>query len=318
MHTLDNWRCGRYNKNMLKTFAEYISPNGIYYHHSISVVKDGEKHKSFTEAHALIELLFLISGQVDYSVDGSIYRMFPGDLIVVNAQELHTLYVDPSVPYERIMLQFSPNFIPKLLEMDISTPFLNASLYRHIIPKKIVEKFKIERLFRAMKRLAASKGKYKDVQFISMIIDLIAEINMSMDLLLTSEFHLIPTYKSTNEILRTAIKYINDNLTKNITTEELTDLLGISPSYLYRFFKMKMGISLHQYIHNQKMQLAYSLINQGYQPQNVAHFLGYEYYSTFFTQFKRTFKKTPSAVIANVPAALSSDIPLKQPDDFKR
>ena len=55
-----------------------------------------------------------------------------------------------------------------------------------------------------------------------------------------------------------------------------------------------MGISLHTYIQNQKMQLALSLIRKGYTPQNVSEMLGFDYYATFFNQFKAVFGKSPN------------------------
>lgn len=55
-----------------------------------------------------------------------------------------------------------------------------------------------------------------------------------------------------------------------------------------------MGISFREYVENQKMKLASILLQQGYTAQNAADYLGYEYYKTFYLQYKRVFKASPS------------------------
>ena len=59
-------------------------------------------------------------------------------------------------------------------------------------------------------------------------------------------------------------------------------------------------------LNNQKIQLAVSLLNQGHSPQAVALHLGYEYYATFFAQFKKVVGRTPTAVMNKVPFAKTS------------
>ena len=190
---------------MLKSYVDYTSQNGIIYHHSVGTpsTRTGGYRP---ESHRRIEILFLISGKVDYSIDGSIFRISPGDLIVVNAQELHSLKIGENIPYERIMLQFDPNIIPSMNDMDLSYPFLNAHLYQHIIPKAIVEKSNVEKLLRSILPLSRSNDKFKDTRIISKIIDIIAEINQMVETLISSEYHLIPQPKSTNELLQSIIK----------------------------------------------------------------------------------------------------------------
>ena len=292
---------------MIKSFVDYLSANNFYYHHSISVPSNGNHADYRAESHRRIEVLFLISGKADYCINGSVYSISPGDLIIVNAQEIHSLKIDPSAPYERIVLQFAPNLIPSINDLDLSYPFLNAHLYQHIIPKKIVAKSQIEQSLRSILPLALSDDKYKDIKIISKITDIIAEINKLVDMLITSEFALIPQPKSTNTLLQEIIKYINDNITQNLTGTQIAQDFNISASYLYRFFKWNMKLTLHKYINNQKLQFAQSLLNQGYTPQYVSNYLGYDYYATFYTQFKNRFHRSPKSYTTKTPTDNQSD-----------
>lgn len=279
---------------MRKHLSRYISKNGIQFHHVITTAELVPHIHFGAESHSLIELLFLISGKVDYMIDGETYHVSPGDVIVVNEMELHSLYADPNLPYERIVLQFSPNFIPKSLNYDLFEPFTHSSKYQHILPRSLVERIGLSKAFKNLTNLAVIDSKFKDAYIISAIIDIIAKINESVEILLTDSYHMISTPRKTNELLHSIIEYISDHITDTITAVDIANFTGISTSYLYRFFQKNMNISLQNYIQNQKMQLARSLILKGHQPKNVAEKLGYEYYSTFFAHFKKIFKKTPT------------------------
>ena len=281
-----------YNKVMQTHYTEYMSQNGFSFHHSLSI-NESSTYKA--ESHERIEIYLLISGHVTYLIEGSVYQISPGDILIVNAKEFHSLTIDPTIAYERIKLHFLPSIIPKLKDIDLSFPFLNARLYSHIIPQKLVAQSKIKDVLRQIKSDCDVDSKYRDSLIISHIVNLITEINITVDTLLTKEIHLIPSPKSSSEILQATINYVNTHVTENIASLDIAQHLGISESYLYRFFKQKMGISLHSYIENQKMQLALSMIRQGYSLQNISDYLGYDYYATFFAQFKRIFGKPPSA-----------------------
>ena len=287
-----------YNIYMIKSYVDYLSKNGFYFHHTVST-----KPKEYTiklESHSRIEILYLISGIVDYHINGSTFKISPGDIIIVNAQELHNLHVDSSIPYERIVLQFSSGLIPKTDSMDFSYPFLNAHLYEHIIPKEIVSKTNILRTLKSISPLALTPNVYNDVKIISKIIDIIAETNKAVETLITRNYHLIPQPISPNNLLQDIIKYINKNLDKNYNIIEIANKFNISESYLHRFFKQHMNLSVFKYITNQKLEYALSLLNQGYTPQYVSNFLGYDYYTTFYTQFKKRFNKSPKAATRQV------------------
>lgn len=279
---------------MLKTFTEYnTSVNDIYYHHSITIADDNKPLTMKPESHASVELLLLISGNVEYSINGESYMITAGDLIVVNINEIHSLIVNPAVPYERMVLWFPPAFLPKLYDLDLMYPFKNANLYRHILPKNLVQNSAIPEIMGKLETQCADTTRFKDSRIITLILELAIEINRLIKFLLTDTQNLMYNPVSVNKLLHLCVDYINQNITKNITGADIAQHLHISESYLYRIFKSSMNITIHKYICNRKMQLADSLLKQGKSPQEVSDYLGYEYYSTFFMNYKKHFSRTP-------------------------
>ena len=274
--------------------TSYKSINGISYNHSLTE-KSKTAHSFYkAESHTTVELLLVLSGQVDYSIDGAQDRIGSGSLIIINAGEFHSSKIDHTTDCERINLHFSPNFIPGLKDVDANSPFSNAHLYQHVIPSEIVKKSEIEALLRKIAPYCESDTKYKDLKIISLVQDIIAELNTVVDELLSDKYHLLLAPKITNELFQEAIHYINSEITQNINVADVATALGVSESYLHRLFKKIMGISVHNYIKNQKMQLALSLLKKGHSAQNVSEMLGYEYYATFFSQFMQVFGKRPT------------------------
>ena len=277
---------------LIKKFS-YNSPNGINYHHDF--IEPSPKAHPFykAESHRVIELLFVLDGTMYYSIDGAQFTVNKGDIIIINAGEFHSSRASHKTACERLNLHFPPNFLPTL-KNDLISSFTKTNVYQHVLPKEFIFKTKILSTLKKIESLCKQTDKYKDLRIISLIQILIAEINTVIDDLLLEKYHYITPPIATNELFQSAIDHINKNIQENLTPPIISKYLGVSESYLHRLFKKHMGISIHQYIQNQKMQLARSLLQKGHAAQNVAEMLGYEYYTTFFAQFKRVFGKSPN------------------------
>lgn len=271
----------------------YKSPNGINYHHDF-IDPSPKAHPFYkAESHRVIELLYVLDGIMYYSIDGAQFTVNKGDLIIINAGEFHSSRPSHNVACERLNLHFLPTFLPSL-KNDLISTFTKTNLYQHVLPKEFVSKTKILSILRKIENISKQTDKYKDLRIISLIQVLIAEINTIIDNLLLKKYHYITPPIATNELFQSAIDYINKHIQENVSPPSIAKYLGVSESYLHRLFKKHMGISIHQYIQNQKMQLALSLLRKGHSAQNVAEMLGYEYYTTFFAQFKRVFGRSPN------------------------
>ncbi len=74
----------------------------------------------------------------------------------------------------------------------------------------------------------------------------------------------IKTYQgglSDRQILQ-ATDYISNHLTQAIKTEDLANFLGISKFHFSRLFKQSTGVSPHQYVMRQRIELAKQLLKK--------------------------------------------------------
>ena len=146
--------------------------------------------------------------------------------------------------------------------------------------------------------------EYIDLRFVVAILQIVEILNILVKNLKMQKKEISPV--KTNRISYACIQYINKNLSKNITIYDLAKELSISTSRLQHAFKDEIGITLHEYIINQKMQAAYNMLMQGTPSQVVAQELGFEYYSTFYNNYMKRFGIAPNSW-ANIHRKIESD-----------
>ena len=61
--------------------------------------------------HDFYEMFFFLAGDANYHVEGTVYSLEPGDLLILKKAEAHSLWVNRTIPYERINIGFSADAI---------------------------------------------------------------------------------------------------------------------------------------------------------------------------------------------------------------
>ncbi len=90
------------------------------------------------------------------------------------------------------------------------------------------------------------------------------------------------------------IKYINENLDKNLTLTAISKYAGYSTWHFSTKFKNKMGITFLEYLRNRRMQLACHELIKGRKITDIALEFGYETPSGFDKAFLKEFGCTPT------------------------
>lgn len=97
--------------------------------------------------------------------------------------------------------------------------------------------------------------------------------------------------RSTVEII---MAYIAEHLENELRREELAEAVHLNPDYMARLFKKETGLNLKDYIIQQKMQEAQSLLCTTNLPISlIAAKVGYTNFGHFSTSYKKFYHKTP-------------------------
>lgn len=91
------------------------------------------------------------------------------------------------------------------------------------------------------------------------------------------------------------IQYIKENIENDIRRTDIAEAVYLTPNYISRLFKTQMHISLKQYITNEKMKLAQTLIRTTKLPISViALKVGYTNFSHFSQVYKKVNQISPT------------------------
>ena len=80
--------------------------------HTLIPVPDPDNFKLHT--HAKLELYYFCQGKGIFHIEGSDYSLEPGDLLLINPQELHQPDIDADSLYERIVLWIDRSYLANL------------------------------------------------------------------------------------------------------------------------------------------------------------------------------------------------------------
>lgn len=99
-----------------------------------------------------------------------------------------------------------------------------------------------------------------------------------------------------NKLVVQSIKtYIRNNFNQNLTLEEISDSVFLSPSYASRIFKENQGMTIIDYLSTVKLEEAKKMLrNPEYQIEYIANKLGYSDASYFSKVFRRKEGVSPT------------------------
>jgi transcriptional regulator GlxA family with amidase domain len=96
------------------------------------------------------------------------------------------------------------------------------------------------------------------------------------------------------KFLRSIQEYVSANLHRNITLEDLSEVVCLSPSTLYKKMKEYADISPMEYVMKMRLHKAVELLkDDSVSVQEVASAVGFNTHSFFSECFKREFGLTP-------------------------
>ncbi len=96
-------------------------------------------------------------------------------------------------------------------------------------------------------------------------------------------------------LMNEVIDYIEENIVKSLTLQDISEKFYLSEFHFSRMFKILTGISLKHYINGRRLTLAAeSLKVQGNTVTKTAFDYGFEYPEVFSRAFKRQFSISPS------------------------
>ena len=240
--------------------------------------------------HDFYEVYYLISGQVEYWVDGRIIKMQPGDILLINPMELHRPIVNPESPvYERIVLWIQKKYLEQLApaEYPLSACF-DQSLPNRICPAGVerpVLKARMHDLVQEYYSREYGSALYAQGLFLQLMVQL-NRLALHTDWEDRSEQPL-------SALVQKAMEYIHENIGQPLSLEEIAGKLYVSKYHLSHTFSREAGISIYRYIMLRRLLLARQLLSTGQSAGQVSLHCGFSDYASFYRAFKAEYGVSP-------------------------
>jgi AraC-like DNA-binding protein len=243
---------------------------------------------SNAHAHKNHEILYFIQGKCNFMVEGRNYKLTPGGIVIARSGEVHTINVVGKAPYERIVINFSDEFLNAFdPEHQLLEPFLNRPLgVGNYFNSNSLKNGMIYEIFRNLKNLP-TEDKFKKISVDSNIFALLCEIksaNIKRGLRLPKN----ETFPATE-----IISYINANLVSNLSLEFLANKFLISKNHLNRIFKASTGMTVWEYIKLKRLMLSREYLSEGVPAINACELSGFKDYSSYYRAYKKQFGTSP-------------------------
>ena len=248
--------------------------------------------------HDLFEILYIQDGSVLYSIDGIVYRLNEGDLLLIPPTILHKLDKIISKSSKRIILTFSESYAKNLStsNCDILKGFEISSLRSvHKVNFSKHIKKNLEKYFDMMLEVQFSSSYGDDLTFNLRFCQAMLTINKEIMNINEESTNIVYS----NKIISEVIEYINTNIEKKILIKDIANHVSLSESRLSHIFKEETGMSLNRFIIKKRLIKAKELIRKDEPLSIVFSMVGFQDNTSFFRAFKKEYDTTPKKYYLN-------------------
>lgn len=255
------------------------------------VLQAPSRHMSTFHLHRKYEIYLQLEGERRYFIEDSVYTIQPGDLILVDRDEIHKVDSLDEHPYSRYVLNFSSACLEQLQETM-------ASVRTYDIFKCGVKVLHLD-----AENLALTHGLLERIRLLSdaatredrLLRQLIlAELLLQIGRLVKSMGRKPRSDDASNEIIHRICVYIGAHYRENLKLTGIAEAFYISPSYLCRLFKRATGLSVVEYINGVRVKAAKELLeSSGAKITEISERAGFSTSSHFARVFKTNTGLSP-------------------------
>lgn len=266
-------------------------------------IKDQRKKSFDFHYHDFHKILIFLQGNVSYAVEGRQYDLQPGDIVLIQAGEIHRPVIHEETVYERIILYLSPEFFEECQKdgYDLFHCFrLGASHGSSLIRISALDASGLNRIFADLSLCARDASFAAELLRRAKVMELLILLNRA---LLQEPLGFREAVTANPAVIR-ILKYINDHLAEEtLSIDAIAQAAFLTRSYLMHLFKAETGCTIGKYIAEKRLFLARSFIASGLPVTEACYRSGFKNYTAFYYAYRNKYHSAPTDKLPVVPSS---------------
>ena len=264
-----------------------LSKDFEIYYYSDYYLSKVESH-----THNYYEFYFFLEGNVDMIIEGDVFSMHPGDLVLIPPKIRHHAEIrNQELPYRRFVFWISREYCKRLLELSPDYVYLMQHVEvagDYVFSNDIITFNTIQSKVFALIDEMRSNRFGRDARISLCVNDLILHLNR-----IVHERNYPRSEKEDKNLYQSLAEYIEKNLEGNLSLEHLAEVFYVSKYHIAHTFKDHTGLSIHQYITKKRLTACREAILGGSEITQAYLMFGFGDYSSFYRAFKKEYGISP-------------------------
>ena len=248
--------------------------------------------------HEFYKVVFLLAGSGSYHIEGSSYQLVSGDIVLVGSRCVHRPHFEPGILYERVILYISPELLRAGSAADFALEDLFSGAKSHVLRSGDMFRRKMLAMTAQLEAEMSSSEPGASVLARCVLFEMLVRIAREMS---GGPDSLPGPYAPKDEKIREILRFIDDNLSEDLSIDALSSRFFISKYHMMRRFREETGSSIHTYLSDKRLLLARDLISEGYSATDACFRSGFRSYSAFSRAYGKFFGVTPTGRVTAQP-----------------
>ena len=240
--------------------------------------------------HEFAKILLLVSGSGSYVVDGQRYAIRSGDAVLIGSGCVHRPEFEVGVPYERIILYISPEFLQRQSVQDCDLAECFSGAHGHVLRADESQQKRIFQLAADLEQELSGNAFGREILSNSLLLRLLVQIIRS----LRKNREQTGLMEPKNDRILELIRYMDAHITEDINIDTLAEHIYLSKYHMMRLFRLETGITVHDYLTQRRLLLARDHIRSGLSATEACYRSGWRSYSSFTRAYAKQFGTTPT------------------------
>jgi len=246
--------------------------------------------------HDFYEVYLFLGGEAEYWVEGHLYHLKPGDLLLINPRELHRpILKDNASVYERIVLWIDKKFLDSLSsEVNLTNCFDNTRpTHTNLLRPTLMQRSEIITRMNNLVHEFYGTDYGNHLYASGILLQFLVELNRMAFHSESRQEERTPQSQLVSDVLA----YINEHYADNLSLENIATRFFVSKYHLSHEFTRAVGVGVYRYIVLKRLLIAKQMLTDGMTPGEVYGKCGFGDYTAFFRAFKAEYGISPGSCV---------------------